>query len=108
MKYAELIDAYRVFPRIVLMLFVLAVGTSLDWYLSYEIQFTRACDVKVLTLLLDKDIELDIAKGIACPITEVIERPSGYTFLLSTLIGSSAAIFGFYLNSGRRWGRNNE
>lgn len=104
-KLAEQIDALRIFPRIALFLFMLATGTSLQWYLSFETVYITSCDAKVMEVVL-KNVQgatLIEAKDIACGVTGIVERPSGYTFLISTLIGSAAIVFGFYANSGRRW-----
>ena len=103
MKLAERIDAYRIFPRVVLLLYVILVGSVVDWYLNFNVKYTKDCDHQTLELLLEKDVKLERAEQTACTVTGVVGRPMGYTALVSTIVGAGAGIFGFYVNSGRRW-----
>jgi|VirMetMinimDraft_7_1064189.scaffolds.fasta_scaffold94816_3 hypothetical protein len=96
------IDSLRIFPRVVLVLYMIAVGTSLDWYLSFDIVYKTECDANTLTALLDRKIGLEEAERISCTITDAVGRPAGYTALMSVLIGAGAGIFGLYVNSGSR------
>lgn len=102
LKLAETLDAYRVFPRLVLFFYIIAIGIITDWYLDFEVKYTTECDHKVLELVLEKE-ELNKAREAACSITGVVGRPGGYTALVSAFIGAGAAVFGFYVNSGRKW-----
>ena len=108
MKWAELLDAYRVFPRLVLFFYLVAIGIITDWYLDFKIEYTTSCDNKVLELVLDKENDLEKARDVAGSITGVVGRPGGYTALVSAFIGVGAAVFGFYVNSGRKWSSKDE
>ena len=79
-----------------------AIGVSLHWYLDFDIIYKQECDVGALTLLLDKDLSLEVAEDISCTTTDAIGRPHGYTALMSVLFGAGAGIFGLYVNSGRK------
>ena len=98
----EWIDSLRIFPRIVLVLYMVAMGYALDWYLEFEVLYEKRCDAPTLKTLLDEKIPIERAEPIACPIVDTIGRPTGYTALLSVLVGAGAGIFGFYVNSGGR------
>jgi len=94
------IDKFRIFPRIVLIGYMLALALSLQWYLDFDIIYKRECQAATLSLLLDKKIPIAEAERISCSITDAVGRPDGYTALMSVLIGAGAGIFSFYVNSG--------
>jgi hypothetical protein len=98
----EWIDKLRIFPRIVLVSYMLSLGISLEWYLDFEVKYQTQCDSNTLRVLLDNGTKLELAQSIACTTVDTIGHPTGYTALMSTLVGSGAAIFGFYVNSGRK------
>ena len=94
------IDSWRIFPRIVLVLYMVALGITLEWYLDFDIIYQEQCDSNTLKLLLDKEVKLEEARDIACTIVSAVGRPAGYTALMSVLVGAGAGIFGLYVNSG--------
>jgi hypothetical protein len=108
MKTAERVDSFRVFPRAVLILYMLAIGHTLSWYLDFDIKYQTKCDEKTLIALLDRDIGFEDAKREACTIVTAVGRPSGYTTLVSVMIGAGAGVFGFYVNSGNIGTRKEE
>lgn len=95
-------DKHRLFPRIVLIGYMLSLGLALEWYLSFEVKYETRCDSSTLSVLLDRGVEVEKAHLMSCPVVGVVGQPTGYTALMSTLVGSGAAIFGFYVNSGRK------
>lgn len=100
---ARTLDMFRVFPRLVLLVYVIGLMISFNWYISFDIKPQIECEAQVLEVILDKGYNLDDAKEIACKQVGSIGRPTGYTALLSTMFGAGAVIFGFYTNSGWRW-----
>jgi hypothetical protein len=94
------IDKYRVFPRVVLVGYMLALALSLQWYFAFEIKYQTQCDAKTIDVLLASGSDLKTAQSIACTTVDVIGQPNGYTALMSVLTGSAAAIFSFYVSSG--------
>ncbi len=103
MSLANHVDNWRVVPRILIFSYMIAVASSLHWYFDFEVKYTEKCDVKVMELVLeDKPKDIKAAKEAGCTITGVVGQPLGYTALMATLVGSSAGIFGFYVNSGAR------
>ena len=103
LRIAEVIDAYRVFPRIVLLSFMISVGVIMSWYLSFEDKPVVECNDTLMLGLLEKGHTLVAAEKVACRQVGVIDRPLGYTTLVSVFIGASAAVFGFYAGTGRKW-----
>lgn len=103
LRAAEVIDAYRIFPRITLLVFIFAVGITMQWYFNFPNQYIVECNTELFIKLVDRSIPIKQAEEIACKATGVIDRPAGYTALTSVLIGASAGVFGFYANTGRRW-----
>jgi len=95
------IDSFRIFPRIVLVLYIAALWVCLNWYLDFDIIYQKECDPSTLTLLLDRNIPLKDSRDIACTTTAAVGRPHGYTALMSVLVTAGAGIFGLYVNSGR-------
>ncbi len=98
----EWIDKLRIFPRVALVCYFVGCGTALDWYFDFEVKYETRCDSNVLKVLLDEGVALGISQAIACPVVGVVGQPVGYTALMSTLVGAGAAIFGLYVNSGRK------
>ena len=94
------IDRWRVFPRIVLIGYMLALYLTLNWYLALEPRYQTSCDSNTLKVLLDKGASIEQAREVACTVVDVVAQPNGYTALISVLVGASAAIFSFYVNSG--------
>ena len=94
------IDKWRVFPRLVLICYVLGCGAALNWYFNFEVQYEVVCAAPVMQVILDSGAKLDKAELIACTKVSVHGHPTGYTALMSTLVGAGAAIFGLYVNSG--------
>jgi len=96
----DLLNKYRIFPRVFLVLFTIATGVSINWYLSFPVTYQIECNDKLMLGLLDRGIGIDAAEAASCRTVDVIGRPSGYTFLINSLIGSCSVVFAFYVNSG--------
>jgi len=100
---AEVIDALRVVPRLILGTYVAGVAWIIDWYINYDVQYVTECDSATLNVLMREHVPLAEAKAIACSVTQVIGQPSGYTALVTVMVGAAAIVFGLYTNSGRKW-----
>lgn len=82
--FAEWFDAWRVFPRIMVGLYMLMVYEVVRWYMALEDHIMPGCIVK---------------SGITC----IIEAPSNqHAVLVTAVIGFSAAIFGFYTSTSKK------
>jgi hypothetical protein len=69
MSAAEILDAFRTIPRILVAGYAFLVWKVVDWFMSLP------------------------------------EPTTEHTFLVSTVIGGAAAVFGLYVNSGSSWDR---
>lgn len=102
-KLAKIIDMYRIFPRIVLIVYIVGLIVSVNWYVSYEVTAEIKCDAAVMQVIISEGEDVTKAEAIACRQVGVIGRPVGYTALITTMFGAGAVFFGFYTNSGWRW-----
>ena len=100
---AEIIDAFRLVPRVILCLYAWLVHYVIVWYMSYPLRDIVKCDSATLGVLLHNKIDIETAKAISCQVTDVMSHPTGYTILMSAVIGAAAIVFALYSNSGRRW-----
>ena len=103
LKVAEIIDAYRLFPRILIIAWMWSVGVTLDWYIDFPTIPVIECNERMFKEAIESGANIDSAESMACRQTGVVDRPTGYTALLSVLIGASAGVFGLYTNTGRKW-----
>lgn len=69
LELAEVVDAYRLMPRILAALYALMVWDVTTWFKALE------------------------------------EPNTAQALLLTTVWGASAAWFGFYASTGRKWGQ---
>lgn len=80
---AEMIDAWRIFPRLMVICYMVLVYDVVTWYMSIETKILTDCPPDLL----------------GC----IVEAPSNqHAMLVTSVIGFSAAIFGFYANTGKR------
>lgn len=107
LQLAEVIDALRLVPRLIMAMYAMGLYWIVKWYIDYELQYKTTCDSATLNVLLREDVPIVEAQAIACSVTEVIGHPNGYTALVSTMVGVAAVVFGLYANSGRKWDGKN-
>lgn len=106
--YAEMIDAYRVVPRIFLIMYGVLVYNLYLWYISIETKVVETCDSALIEILTKNGASLIEAQELACRVTEVIGGPtSAQTTFVTTIIGLATPLFGFYANTGRVWPTSN-
>lgn len=103
LKIAEIIDAYRVVPRTIIALYAYGLYRIIEWYINFELQYVTKCDSATLNVLLKEGVPVEQANAIACSVSQVIGHPTGYTALVTTMVGAAAVVFGLYANSGRSW-----
>lgn len=103
LSVAELIDTFRVVPRIILCAYAYMVYYTVEWYMAYPLTAVIKCEAAVLDVLLKNGQTVELAKQIACQSVDVIAHPAGYTILVSTIIGAASVVFGLYTNTGRKW-----
>lgn len=108
LDWAELIDAYRVVPRIAVILFITLITYVLFYWVSFDTIDLIECDAKTMEVLLTHKVDPKEAKEIACNVKDIIGPPASFTTVFSVLIGAATGFFGLYANSGRKWDRKRE
>lgn len=103
LQFAEMIDALRVVPRLMVGLYGYGLYRIVQWYIDFELQVTTKCDSASLNVLMREGVPVEEASAIACTIDSVIGHPMGYTALVTVMVGAAAVVFGLYANSGRKW-----
>jgi hypothetical protein len=101
---AEGFDAWRITPRLMLMSYAALVLNLYLWYKTIPTYVQEKCDASVLQILIQNKMPVDDAQKISCTVDGVVGGPTpAQTTLVTTIIGLSSLIFGFYANSGRKW-----
>lgn len=103
---AEIVDAWRIIPRVILVLYSTLVFQLYLWYKSIPTYVQEQCDSDTLRVLLDaaEKIDLTVAKGIACTVSDIVGGPTAaQSAFVTTIIGLSTGIYGLYVATGRRW-----
>lgn len=104
LKTAEIFDAWRVIPRIVLVLYSSLVFSLYLWYRSIPTFVQQNCDSALMQALLDRGIGLEQAEAVACTVADIVGGPTmAQSTFVTTIIGLSTGIFGLYVATGRKW-----
>ena len=82
---AELVDAWRVVPRLMVGAYSYLVYITVKWYMALEPKMIEGCVSEVVTNCIYQ-----------APTTQ-------HAALVTAVVGVSAAVFGLYTNSGRKW-----
>jgi len=83
---AEMLDAFRIFPRLLVLGYTFILYDTITWYMDLKPMLIDNCDVELL--------------GQTC----IALAPSTqHAALVTAVVGVAAAIFGLYANSGRKW-----
>lgn len=103
---AESVDAWRIIPRVILILYGTLVFNLYLWYRSIPTYVQMQCDSGVLQVLTDKGIDLEVARDVACSVLDIVGGPTAaQSAFVTTIIGLSTGIFGLYVATGRKWER---
>ena len=101
---AESFDAWRVAPRMVLIIYSALVMNLYLWFKSIPTFVQEKCDPQTLKVMLDLGKSLDDAKLLACSVVDVVGGPTTtQSAFVTTIVGLSTAIFALYTSTGRRW-----
>lgn len=101
---AELIDSLRVFPRLLVLGYIIWIFVLVNWYFNIPTHEKTTCEPEVLQTMLDNGASIEQAKETACSVTDVVGGATAENTSFVTIIcGLSSAIFGFYVKSGRSW-----
>jgi len=85
MAVAELVDAWRIIPRLLVGGYAYLVWMVVKWYTELETYMVAGCVSETVTDCM-----------VNAPSTQ-------HAALVTTVIGMAAAIFALYTNSGRQW-----
>jgi len=83
---AEMVDSWRLIPRMIIAGYTYFLVKITMWYMSLHPYMLDGCDIK----------ELGQSCLIQAPTTQHIA-------LITAIVGVSAAVFGLYSNSGKKW-----
>jgi hypothetical protein len=86
MAVAELVDAWRVVPRLIAAGYGYMCWKVVVWYMKLEPHMIEGCDPTILA-------ERCLA---TVPSTQ-------HAALVTAVVGIAAAVFGLYANSGKKW-----
>ena len=87
---AEMIDSWRLIPRLILLGYSWLLYTTVNWYM--ELKPSIPNEVLFLVTSVSDAKEL------------IIEAPTTqHAVLLSAVIGVAAIVIGLYTNTGRKW-----
>jgi len=89
---AEAVDAWRVIPRLLVAFYGVLFYEVIKWYMALEPHLPK----EVLPLIEKMTPEQIQALMIQAPTTQ-------HTALVTAVVGISAAFFGLYTNSGKKW-----
>jgi len=104
---AESIDAWRIVPRTIVILYGVMVAYLMEWYLHLQTFPKIQCAADVLTAALSKGVPLDKAQELACHVVDIVGGPStSQTAFVTAVISLSSAIFGFYVSTGKDWSKS--
>jgi hypothetical protein len=104
LRTAEIFDAWRVIPRIVLVLYSSLVFSLYLWYRSIPTYVQEQCDGALMQTLLDRGMELEAVEAVACTVVDIVGGPTmAQSTFVTTIIGLSTGIFGLYVATGRKW-----
>lgn len=101
---AEVIDAWRAVPRIMLITYGAMVINLYTWYKSIPTFMQQKCDAAVLKIFMDGGMDLHQAQALACTIVDVVGGPTpAQSTFVTTIVGLSTGIFGLYTATERHW-----
>lgn len=104
LAWAELFDAWRVFPRVLVIAYMALVAYLVKQYFDLKTYAAIQCNPEIVEAMLAKKLPIDQIQQLACHATAVYGGPSTeHTIFITTICGLSAAIFGLYTSSGRNW-----
>jgi len=102
---AEMIDAFRIIPRLILTIYGVLMYNLYHWLTDMTTIAQKQCDAAVLQLLLDHGEKLLQAESVACTIVDMVGGPTmSQAAFVTTIIGLATPLFAFYVSTGKKWG----
>jgi len=104
LTWAEIADAWRIIPRLLVALYGILVYSLYSWYKSLETIELKDCDQALLRTLAEMGTEVQQAYDMACITVGLTGGPTTeQNIFVTAIIGLATGVFAFYVNSGRRW-----
>ena len=104
MLWAEIADAWRIVPRVLVTLYGYLVFSLYSWYRSLETIEIIECDSAMISTLVELGSTLEKAYEMSCVVTGITGGPTTeQNIFVTAIIGLATGIFAFYVNSGRKW-----
>ena len=101
---AEAFDTWRIMPRLMLLAYAVLVSNLYLWYKSIPTYVQEQCDAATLQIFLNNKVPIDQAIKLSCTVKDVVGGPTpAQTTLVTTIMGLTSVVFGFYTASGRKW-----
>lgn len=106
LAYAEAIDAWRIIPRLMVTAYAYLCYVLVNWFLHYDKFEKVECNDLLMRTLLDHKIPIDVAKDLACKVTEVTGPTTAEITFVTAVVGLATGIFGLYASSGKDWSKS--
>src|SRR5690554_1112763 len=89
---AEIFDAWRIVPRIMVVLYGYLIYKLYTWFRSIETVEKIECNESLMSMLLDEGIDLEQASVIACTVIDIIGGPTmEQSTFVTVVIGLASA-----------------
>lgn len=104
MLWAEIADAWRLVPRILVALYGILVFSLYSWYRTLETVDLIECDSSMIRTLVELGTTVERAYEMSCVVVGITGGPTTeQNIFITAIIGLATGIFAFYVNSGRKW-----
>lgn len=104
LQLAEVADAWRIVPRVLVTLYGTLVFSLYSWYKSLSTVELVECDSALLRTLVELGTSVERAYEMSCVVTGITGGPTTeQNIFVTAIIGLATGIFAFYVNSGRKW-----
>jgi hypothetical protein len=106
---AEIIDAFRLVPRLIVTMYGLLIYNLYTWFVELRTVVKTQCDAVLVQALVNKGLDIAQVQQIACSAVDIVGGPTAaQAAFITTVVGLATPMFMFYTNSGRKWGTSVE
>lgn len=105
LDFAEILDAFRVVPRLILLAYGWLVFALFQWFTNIETHLQTECDPGIFKILQDQGLPLAEIQMFACSTVDTVGGPTtAQTSFVTVVVGLASAVIGFYVSTGKKWG----
>lgn len=106
LQFAEVFDAWRIAPRLMVTVYSLLVYKLYSWYKTLSPVERIECDDVLVRSLVELGMNVNNALETSCTVVGFVGGPTTeQTAFVTAIIGLATAIFAFYVNTGRAWSK---